>query len=253
MIVNHRRSSAYDSAFFRSIGPGARRSAASVLPVVKSLFEASSVVDFGCGDGSWLAVWRDLGVTDLHGVDGSDVSWQSGDFGGPRDHFDLATELDLYRRFDLAMCLEVGEHLPIAASETLVSNLTRHSATVLFSAAIPGQGGIEHVNEQPPGFWIELFGHHAYRVFDVLRPMLWDNEQIEVWYRQNLLVFVETSSPVCARLSTLQGFAGHHLVHPGTLAGYTEARGVRASGAQLWAATVRASQRRLSRSSKSGL
>lgn len=82
---------------------------------------------------------------------------------------DLTVPLSLERRFDLALSLEVAEHLPAAAADHFVASLTRLASVILFSAAIPDQGGEGHLNEQWPDYWVERFAAHGFGVADVLR------------------------------------------------------------------------------------
>jgi hypothetical protein len=84
--------------------------------------------------------------------------------------------IDLGRRFALAMSLEVAEHLPPSAAETLVSSISRHSDIGLFSG--PGQGGNVHLNEQRPDYWIRRFAVHEFQCFDRIRPLIWQNDRI---------------------------------------------------------------------------
>jgi SAM-dependent methyltransferase len=155
------------------------------------MVQPSSIVDFGCGSGGWLATAAALGVTDIQGVDGEWVAADTLEIPGERFRaVDLTAPLDLGRRYDLAFCLEVAEHLPSDAAPILVGTLTAHAPAVLFSAAIPGQGGEGHVNEAWPSFWQKLFADRGFECFDVLRGPIWTDRAIEVWYRQNLLLFV---------------------------------------------------------------
>jgi hypothetical protein len=102
----------------------------------------------------------------------------------------VSRPFDLGRRFSLAQCLEVGEHIAPEASAVLVANLVKHSDCVLFSAAIPGQGGENHVNERPYEFWRALFAEHGYAPYDFLRPLLRGASGVEIWYRQNAVLYV---------------------------------------------------------------
>jgi hypothetical protein len=126
-------------------------------------------MDVGCGGGSWLQVWKELGVDDLTGVDSEPprrpvcYAWKV---------WDLTRPMDLGRKVDLVQCLEVGEHLPTDAASTLVASLTRHAQVILFSAALPGQGGWQHINERPPAYWRTLFETHGFAIFDCLRPKM---------------------------------------------------------------------------------
>ena len=115
------------------------------------------------------------------------------------EHFqsqDIAQPFELGRRFDIIQCLEVGEHLPESSSDTLIGNLTRHGDMVLFSAATPGQGGENHINEQTHEYWRLLFARHGYKPFDLFRPMIKGVAEVESWYRYNIVLFIaETTVP----------------------------------------------------------
>ena len=102
---------------------------------------------------------------------------------------DLEKGFDLGRRFDLVISLEVAEHLSAAAAERFIASLTRHGPAVLFSAAIPFQGGHHHVNEQFLPYWAELFARHGFRPLDILRARLWNDSEILWWLRQNIVLF----------------------------------------------------------------
>jgi hypothetical protein len=72
---------------------------------------------------------------------------------------------------------------------------------ILFSAAVPGQGGLHHVNEQWQSYWASLFLDRGYDVFDALRPRIWRNENVSFWYRQNAFVAVSRKNrPLVERL-----------------------------------------------------
>lgn len=179
----------YDDTFFDYIEFGARQSARRAAQGLRTLFEVKSVLDVGCGRGIWLDEWRRQGVTDVTGVDGSYVDVAT--LAIPLDRFtaaDLTRPLDLQRRYDVVQSLEVAEHLPPGASETLVATLVRHGELVMFSAARPGQGGEHHVNERPYEFWRDVFARQGYGMYDAMRPLL-DDPSVEPWYRYNTFLF----------------------------------------------------------------
>jgi hypothetical protein len=93
-----------------------------------------------------------------------------------------------------------------------VDCLTRLGQVVLFSAAIPHQGGTHHVNEQWPDYWAALFERHAYTVVDAIRPRIWNDPDVEWWYAQNTLLFVHRDSR--ARVSAPAGAGPLAIVHP---------------------------------------
>jgi SAM-dependent methyltransferase len=181
----------YGPGFFEALSEGTRRSAAIVAPVLIELFQPESVVDVGCGTGLWLSTFRQHGVADVLGVDGQWVSSAQLEIPAVlfREH-DLSQPLALDRTFDIALCLEVAEHLPAEAARPLVESLTRLAPVVVFSAAIPFQRGEGHVNEQWPSFWSDLFAARGYGCLADLRYRMWTNPSVEVWYRQNLLCYV---------------------------------------------------------------
>jgi SAM-dependent methyltransferase/predicted O-methyltransferase YrrM len=181
----------YGPGFFEALSEGTRRSAAIVTPVLIELFRPESVVDVGCGTGLWLSAFRQRGVTDVLGVDGRWVSGAQLEIPSALFHeHDLSRPLELDRTFDLALCLEVAEHLPPETAGPLVESLTRLAPVVVFSAAIPAQRGEGHVNEQWPSFWSDLFAARGYGCLVDLRYRIWTNPSVEVWYRQNLLCYV---------------------------------------------------------------
>jgi Methyltransferase domain len=149
-----------------------------------------SVVDFGCGLGVWLETFARHGVDDHVGVDGPWVPRDALLF--PQERFVVARldkPLDLGRQFDLAVTLEVAEHLPEHRADVFVRNIVKHARFVLFSAAIPHQGGTDHVNEQWPDYWAERFAVHGYAVIDGIRPLIWSNSAVLPFYRQNAVMF----------------------------------------------------------------
>ncbi len=200
----------YTPKFYREL-ESARESAAEILPIIIELLKPSSIVDIGCGSGHWLAVAGEHGVTDILGVDGNWVS--ESQLAIPAEKFvahDLSTPLKLDRRFDLALSLEVAEHLPESAAGAFIHNLCSSAEVVLFSAAIPGQGGRHHVNEQWPAYWADLFEQAGYQCYDVLRPRIWNNPRVAWYYAQNCMIFAHPGPSSLG--SPGRPFA---LVHPG--------------------------------------
>ena len=180
----------YNSLFYQYQREGSARSANALLPAIIRALGPTSVLDVGCGAGAWLKAYEHLGVKDVIGVDGDYVDRKL--LLIDPDHFrptDISKPFDLGRTFDIAQCLEVAEHVPTSASSTLVDNITRHSRFVLFSAAVPGQGGEDHINEQPYAFWRDLFVARGFTLFDFIRPHVQNMPDVEPWYRSNVLFF----------------------------------------------------------------
>lgn len=180
----------YDSTFYQHQKDGSLKSARVVVPLVMNLLKPRTVVDIGCGVGTWLSVYRQHGVQTVLGVDGDYVDRkmlliEEAEF-LPKN---LSEPLQLDHRYDLAQSLEVAEHLEAKHAGRLIATLVGLSDVVLFSAAVPFQGGTEHVNEQLIGYWVRLFQDHDYHAIDCLRPAIWDASDVEVCYRQNIMLF----------------------------------------------------------------
>lgn len=184
------------------------KAAKEVLPFIIEKFKPTSLLDVGCGIGTWLTVAKDLGVKNVVGVDGSYTNKELLKINASEFiERDLREPFFLDRRFDLAICLEVAEHLPESKAEILVNTLCKHSDTILFSAAIPEQGGQFHLNEQWPEYWIRHFDKKGFAVHDLLRAKFWNNENVEFWYRQNMFIFKRREKQV-------EGDVILHYVHP---------------------------------------
>ena len=141
----------YTDHFFKDLHDGSDRSAREIIPLVFELIRPRSVIDVGCGSGTWLAVCQEFGVEDILGVDGDYVDEKILTI--PKSRFsprDLRKPFQIGRRFDLVLSLEVAEHLPAESAGSFIDSLTAHGDVVLFSAAIPHQGGMRHLNEQWP-------------------------------------------------------------------------------------------------------
>jgi len=103
---------------------------------------------------------------------------------------DLTLPFTLERTFDLAMCMEVAEHLPESAAATFIQSLTALSDIVLFSAAIPLQGGTHHVNCQWQSYWAAHFLNAGFLPLDVIRARFWKNDKVWPGFRQNMILYV---------------------------------------------------------------
>lgn len=184
----------YNETFFEKQQDGSLSSARAVIPLVLSMFDVKSVVDLGCGIGTWLKAFEEQGVQDILGLDGDYIPRHL--LRIPPHAFqacNLQDRVSVPRRYDLACSLEVAEHLPISCAERFVKDLISLSDLVLFSAAIPGQGGENHINEQWQSYWAKLFDENGYAAIDCIRPAIWTDEVVEAWYRQNIIMYYRRS------------------------------------------------------------
>lgn len=181
----------------------------TALSILFPNHKPQSLLDVGCGNGTWLKAAFEFGIPEVFGVDGVEVS--SEDLHIDRDFIkiqDLTKHWDLNKKFEVVICLEVAEHLDKTHADSLIASIVKHGETIYFSAACPGQPGQHHVNCQWPEYWQHLFNEHGYVCEDIARWKMWDNSRIERWYRQNL--FVAKNNPENAG----QEARIHSVVHP---------------------------------------
>ncbi len=174
----------YDTAFFAGRRDTVMPSASVIAALLDGMLHPTSVLDVGCGQGEFLEA---LGVSDSVGVDvfpNEDTLYAS------FVQHDLTEPLDLERKFDVVLCLEVGEHLHEEAAGTLVDTIARHGDSVVFSAAVPGQTGYGHVNCQPHEYWHDKFGKRGFECVDDLRPVLRRNPSVKPWYSNNIFRYI---------------------------------------------------------------
>jgi SAM-dependent methyltransferase len=149
------------------------------------LWQPRSVLELGCGTGKVLDYLLTKGVLDVYGLEGSAEALKVAAHPELMRQVDLAKLVDLGRKFDLVYTFEVAEHIRPDSAEEFVRTCTRHADRVLMSAAQPGQGGLGHLNEQPPAYWIALFERRGFVMDEGGTRQLKDVHDLH-W--QNLLV-----------------------------------------------------------------
>jgi SAM-dependent methyltransferase len=214
-------SDAYTQQYFGAFQSSSRSSAQVVVPLLLDWFAPASVIDLGCGVGQWLATFAAASVKEIRGVDGDYVDRQQ--LAIPAQQFtahDLSQPYRPQQRYDLAMSVEVAEHLQPAQGAALVRSLVEAADVVLFSAAAPHQAGVKHINCQWPAYWTDQFRGHGYAAVDALRRRIWNDTRVDWWYRQNALLYIRQDRlarwPFLASDRTDQPLP---LVHPQMLEG----------------------------------
>ena len=187
-----------------------------------------SIIDFGCGSGGWLGTaYKHYPDTEILGLDGEWVDIKSLLF--PHEFFratDLTQQINPDKKYDLAISLEVAEHIEEQYANVFIHNICSHSDIVLFSAAIPLMGGTHHVNEQWPSYWIKKFKDEGFEVMDCLRPLFWNNKKINACYKQDMMIYVNKNKyENIKNIFGEEGEAQHiyDIVHPDK---YIEAKAV---------------------------
>ena len=166
-------------------------SAKELIPLFLTYFNPKSVLDIGCGLGTWLSIFEQ-NKCEIFGIDGDYVKQK--DLVIDQNKFlayNLNTPFNLKKKFDLAISLEVAEHIYPKNAKIFIDSVCLHSDIVLFSAAVPGQEGTMHYNEQYNEYWIDLFSQNGYQCIDFLRHKIWNYNKISWWYRQNILIFIK--------------------------------------------------------------
>ena len=180
----------YTREFYEAKASGSLQSARVIVPILLRSFRVSSVVDVGCGVGNWLKVFQENGIGTVRGLDGPHID--DAMLAIERDAFtavDLREPFQFEHRYDLAVSLEVAEHLSEDHAAAFVKKLTDAAPVVLFSAAVPGQPGVEHVNLQWQDYWRTIFADLGYVPSDIIRPAIWGRLDVDYWYQQNTIVY----------------------------------------------------------------
>jgi SAM-dependent methyltransferase len=207
-------SSIYPADFYSNRRASTAYAATRILSALPKVLPRQSVADIGCGTGTWLAAALADGARSAFGIEGDWVTTEMLD--DPRIAF---APQDLEQRFtgarvDLAMSLEVAEHLTPARADSFVADLVALAPAILFSAAIPGQGGVNHLNEQWQSYWAALFAARGYQPFDAIRPAIWSDAAIPAWYKQNTVLYLDEASARQSGLTPVASLALLDLVHP---------------------------------------
>lgn len=181
----------YSKEFFQKQAQGSLKSGRRAFEILLKKFEPSSMIDVGCGVGPWSKAAKELGINSVFGIDGKYIDDEM--LLIDRSNFlaaDLNEPIRMNSKFDIAVCVELAEHLPPQRAKSLIEDLTLLSEVIVFSAAVRFQGGDGHLNEQWPEYWAGIFEEYDYIPYDLFRRKLWAT-QCEPWYSQNLFLFIK--------------------------------------------------------------
>jgi SAM-dependent methyltransferase len=222
-------STLYGNKFYDGQQDRSDESARVVVPFIVTQLEPATVLDVGCGAGRWCAEFERKGV-EAYGIDGPWVDPKRFALEQNRfTPFDFGTASMPFRpklprqRFDLVTSFEFLEHINPDRAEALVDFLTSMSNVVVAGAAIPGQGGTGHINEQWPSYWRALFERRGFQAYDFIRPAIWAAEGVQPWYLQNSIGYFRGPVPERVRrsaesLALLRLHEPASIIHPGLYA-----------------------------------
>lgn len=189
-----------DEKFYqKTLRPDRQQSYKLIAKFIKRMTwpDVNNVVDYGCGAG-WILHWlKYYGVENLTGVEPNKNarSFMDDDVKDCVKFRTLKRKIKLEQTFDMAICLEVAEHLDEKYADLLVENITNDTELLIFSAAPPGQGGWGHVNEQPFEYWEERLNASGFFV-DGLKTAQFKTyltaKNAKRWYCNNIAVFGES-------------------------------------------------------------
>lgn len=177
----------YNDYFYDQQSEGSLRSARWVVPHIVNLYKPNSIADIGGGVGTWCRAFEECGIQAIC-YDGSYVDadkLQCKSFIA----LDLCEPLPFPINSDLLLSLEVAEHLPPERAEGFIKDLCSIAPIIVFSAAVPGQGGTNHLNEQPHSFWHGLFKAQGFEVDLKLRARIQTMHEVEPFYRNNIFTY----------------------------------------------------------------
>ncbi len=208
----------YNDEFYVKRDMNTKYAASKIASIVYTYFDVDTVVDLGCGVGTWLNEFKKKGAGSVRGYDGNYVN--SKYLVIDQDEFiswDLNKKIIDEQKYDLAISLEVAEHLFPSRAKSFVKDLCSLSDVVLFSAAIPMQserGKNDHINERRLSYWIKLFRNEGYNILDVIRPQVWDDNKILCWYRENTVIFYKKSTVIPKHANEKELKHIYDIVHP---------------------------------------
>jgi glycosyltransferase involved in cell wall biosynthesis len=154
---------------------------------IKENINPKKVVDIGCGPGTYVYSLRDNNVN-AYGYDIDDRV-------DGKDYLKKLSLFEVNDKSDVVICLEVAEHIETSLSDSIVDSIIRNvndDGMIIWTAAIPGQGGVGHINCQTKEYWEEKFISRGF-----YRDCTIENNLLEYirsgpymgWFLQNLMVF----------------------------------------------------------------
>lgn len=182
----------------------------AIAKAIIEVYKPKSIIEFGCGKGDLTKSLARHGI-EIIAIDG----YSNPDFSkfpqitfsslNLNDELEVTTFLSkLNSKFDIAISLEVAEHLNPVISSSLINWMTSLTDIVIFSAAVLEQGGDGHINCRPREFWYKEFQNNGFMISDKIREKLRYNKRVGPWYRHNIIDYYRlTEQPTTEELSEI--------------------------------------------------
>jgi len=197
-VKNASHQEIYDKRYNDFLDAVASKSTPVMAATIERIFKPNSVIDVGCGAGTLLAQLKRDGL-EVRGLEYSDAGIaRCREKGVDVEKFDLETDEAIEGSWDVTVSFEVAEHLPESLADNYVRVISQFSPIVIMSAATVGQGGLDHVNEQPHEYWIEKMKRQG---FDYDRQSSnqvreeWAAKGVASWYVNNTMIFRRRIAP----------------------------------------------------------
>jgi hypothetical protein len=185
----------YKKGFYESVTSRAIPTANIIAATLSQFIEVDCVVDVGSGDGAWIANFatyfkaNKFIAIDLPGNDFKMIKNTSPKIELQETDFEI-DPFPLKEESSLTIFVEVIEHISFTQSVKVLDNVLRNSTFLIFSGAVSGQGGTNHINEKPFGYWFALIEQSGFVRLDILRPILQNTEmKIPHYYKNNICLF----------------------------------------------------------------
>lgn len=186
----------YGDNFYKSVSLRAEETADQVINTLSSIsLQMKSIKDIGCGSGIWLKKFNEIGQFqqilgfDLIGAIEKDARSFDEKITFEAIDFENVVE-NIFPKTDLSLFLEVAEHLTENTAKKIIKFICETSNMVIFSAAIPGQGGYNHINEQLMSYWVKQIEINQFVVFDIFRKEMSKYKNLPFYYRNNIVLAI---------------------------------------------------------------
>jgi hypothetical protein len=154
--------------------------------------QIETLVDFGCGMGDYVKkLIKNNFICEAY--DGNPNTEVLTD--GIGKTLDLSEEINLNKKFDCVLSLEVGEHIPQIYEHNFVKNICSHTKKFLIiSWAIEGQAGNGHINCKNNDYIINIIEKYNFKYNQSWSQKLRDCASNAWWFRNTIMVFIKNDN-----------------------------------------------------------